>query len=319
MKRLTGIVSRGVASGILGGAALAFWFLVVDASRGTPFRTPAFLASSVLGLDGVVMSVGPIIMFTVVHFGAFVALGIFLSWVLSKVSISSNVLLGIVVGFALFDVVFYTSVSVTGVNVVEALGWPEVLVGNLVAGIVMMGFMHMTGATAPVLWWQTAAHNRIVQEGMVAGLLGASTVAVWFLLFDLVRGQPFFTPGALGSALFLGASSITQVAVSAWTVTGYTLVHIAAFVITGFIAAAIAVQAEETPPLVLGAILLFVAFEAFFLGLLAIVAEFLLGALAWWTIAVGNVLATVVMGYYLWKKHPKLRDALGEDPLDRTS
>lgn len=318
MKRLTGVVSRGVAAGFLGGTALAFWFLLVDASRGVPFRTPAFLASSVLGLDSVQMSLGPILLFTAVHFGAFIALGIFLSWVLSQVPISSNVLLGLVVGFALFDVVFYTSLSVTGVDVVRELGWPEVLIGNLIAGVVMMGFMHMVGATRPVLWWQAAAHNRVIQEGAVAGLLGATVVAVWFLLFDLMRGQPFFTPAALGSALFLGASSVSQVAVSVWTVAGYTVLHVGAFVVTGFLAAAIAVQAEETPPLVLGAILLFVAFEAFFLGLLAMVAEFLLGPLAWWSIAVGNVLATVVMGYYLWKKHPKLRDALGEDPLDRT-
>ncbi len=319
MKRLTGVVSRGVASGLLGGTALALWFLLVDASRGTPFRTPAFLASSVLGLEGLDMSLGPVILFTAVHFGAFIALGIFLSWVLSQVKISSNVLLGLVVGFALFDLVFYTSLSVTGVDVVRELGWPEVLVGNLVAGVVMMGFMHMAGATAPVMWWQAAAHNRIVQEGMTAGLLGAVVVALWFLLFDIMRGEPFFTPAALGSALFLGAGSIDQVQVTAWTVLGYTVMHFAAFGVTGFLAAAIATQAEETPPLLLGAILLFVAFEAFFLGLLAMVAEFLLGPLAWWSIAVGNVLATVAMGYYLWKKHPKLREALAEDPLDRTS
>jgi hypothetical protein len=319
MKRLTGVVSRGVAARILGAVALAFWFLIVDASRGTPLRTPAFLAGSVLGLEVADVGFGPILLFTALHIAAFVALGIFLSWVLSKVQISSNVLLGLVVGFALFDIMFYTSVTVTGVDVVRELGWPEVLAGNLVAGVVMMGFMHMTGATTPVLWWQVAAHNRIVQEGTVAGLLGALVVAVWFLLFDVVRGEPFFTPGALGSAMFLGASSTGQVAISAWTVAGYTVIHVGAFVVTGFIAAAIATQAEETPPLILGAILLFVAFEAFFLGLLAMVAEFLLGPLAWWTIAVGNVLATIVMGFYLWRKHPKLRDALGEDPLDRTS
>jgi hypothetical protein len=59
-----------------------------------------------------------------------------------------------------------------------------------------------------------------------------------------------------------------------------------------------------TPALILGAVLLFVAFEAFFLGLLAVVAEFLLGPLAWWTIAVGNLLAVIAIGFYLWKQHP---------------
>jgi hypothetical protein len=54
------------------------------------------------------------------------------------------------------------------------------------------------------------------------------------------------------------------------------------------------------------------------MGLLAMVAQFLLGSLAWWTIAVGNVLAAVAMGWYLWAHHPKLRAALAMDPLDRT-
>ena len=69
---------------------------------------------------------------------------------------------------------------------------------------------------------------------------------------------------------------------------------------------------------ILGAVMFFAAFEAFFMALLAMVAEFLLGALTWWTIAVGNVLAALVMGWYLWIHHPKLRAALAADPLDHT-
>ena len=112
-------------------------------------------------------------------------------------------------------------------------------------------------------------------------------------------------------------SDLADVTVNGATVVGYSVVHIAAFVLTGMVAVMIVVQAEERPPLILAGVLLFVAFEAFFMGLLAMVAEFLLGALAWWTIAVGNLLATVTMGYYLWLKHPKLRKALEEDPLDK--
>ena len=33
--------------------------------------------------------------------------------------------------------------------------------------------------------------GRIIRDGAVAGLLGAATVAVWFLLFDFSRGSPF--------------------------------------------------------------------------------------------------------------------------------
>jgi hypothetical protein len=93
---------------------------------------------------------------------------------------------------------------------------------------------------------------------------------------------------------------------------------VTAFIVTGFLAAAIAVAADEQPPLVLGAVLFFAVFEAFFMGGLAVLAEFLLGALAWWTIAVGNLLAAVSMGVYLWIHHPRLREALRTDPLDKT-
>ena len=71
--------------------------------------------------------------------------------------------------------------------------------------------------------------------------------------------------------------------------------------------------------IVLGAVLLFVAFEAAFMGFIALGAEFLLGPLAWTSIAFANVLAAGGMGYYLWRKHPKLRAAFAANPMDRTA
>jgi hypothetical protein len=297
---------------------MAFWFLVVDAAAGIPFRTPAFLASALLGLPEVTMGLGGIVMFTLLHFGIFMAVGMAVSWLLSKVETAPNVLLGLVVGFLMFDLVFYLSVTVTGVDVIDQLGWPEVLVGNLVAGVTLLGMLHLTGATPPITWWEYLAEHRIVREGIVSGLIGAGAVAFWFLLFDLMRAEPFFTPGALGSALFLGVASTDEVVVNMGTVAGYTAVHLAAFVATGLVAAAVMTHGEKIPSLVFGAGMLFVAFEAFFMGFIALVAEFLLGAMAWWTIAIGNLLATAAMGWYLWRKHPKLRAALAEHPLDKT-
>jgi len=305
-------------AGVVGATVLALFFLVIDGTQGQPLRTPAFLASALLGNDGFEMGFGPIALYTLIHYGAFITVGLAVSWALTLVETASPVLLGLVLGFALFDLVFYGSVIMTGVNVVEALGWPEVLAGNLAAGVSLMGFLHLTGATRPVTWWEALAANRVVREGVVAGLLGAAVVAGWFLLFDVARGRPLFTPGALGSTLFLGASSLDEVTVSAATVLGYTVFHLGAFILTGFLAAGIAAAADEQPPLVLAAVLFFAAFEAFFMGAMAMVAEFLLGTLAWWTIAIGNLLAAASMGWYLWMHHPRLREALREDPLDRT-
>lgn len=318
MKRPTHILTRGMIGGILAATAMALWFLLIDASQGEPFRTPAFMAHALLDLPEVRQTFGLIAMYTALHYTLFVGVGLMVAWLVPKLEVAPSILLGLVVGFGLFDLVFYLSVTATGVNVVRELGWPEVLAGNLIAGVTLMGFLHLTGVATPVTWWSALSEHRVVREGILAGLVGAVAVAVWFLVFDVLRGRPFFTPAALGSALFYGASTLADVEVNFLTVIGYSVTHVAAFVITGLVAAAVVWEAEKTPPLILGAILLFAAFETFFLGLLALVAEWLLGALAWWTIAMGNLLATVGMGYYLWLMHPKLQEALRESPLDKT-
>lgn len=310
---------RGLIAGVLGATAMALWFLVIDAAQGVPFRTPALLASSLMGVDGFASSPGLIALYTLIHFAAFMVVGVLATGILRWMQAAPSLLLGLVLGFILFDIVFYASVYVTGIDVVAELGWIEVLVGNLIAGLSVMGYLHVTGTTRGVTWWEALADHRVVREGLVAGLVGAAVVAAWFLIVDLVQGRPLFTPAALGSALFLGVSDVEMVEVTVWTVIGYSFFHFLAFAVVGLVASVIVSEAENAPPLILGAILLFVVFEALFLGLLAIVAEFLLGPLAWWSIALGNLLAVVAMGVYLWKKHPGLREALASDPFDRTA
>jgi hypothetical protein len=70
-----------------------------------------------------------------------------------------------------------------------------------------------------------------------------------------------------------------------------SLLHVAAFVVLGILVIAVARWARKRPPSLLGVLLVFVALQTLFLGLVVIVAEFLLGALAWWAIAIGNLLA----------------------------
>ena len=58
-------------------------------------------------------------------------------------------------------------------------------------------------------------------ESLYAGVLGGSAVALFFLLADLLDGQPFFTPSLIGSVLWLGVSAADVVevnlgAVSSW-------------------------------------------------------------------------------------------------------
>jgi hypothetical protein len=156
------------------------------------------------------------------------------------------------------------------------------------------------------------------KQGLMVGLIGAVTVAVWFFILDMVRGRPFFTPAALGSTVFLGVRDLDSVQVTVGIILGYSAVHLAAFILLGTLVVVIARRARTTPPLILGALLVFVTFQALFMGVLAIAAEHLLGALAWWGVAIGNLLAAVTMGYYVWEKDPALKQALEQEPFDRT-
>jgi len=151
-----------------------------------------------------------------------------------------------------------------------------------------------------------AAHNA-VREGVIAGIIAATGVAVWFLVVDVASGHgAFYTPQLLGGALFsvfgntTADSPVLHVAV-------YTVFHYAAFVVCGLIASRVVHRAEQEPSVLVTFTLLFIIFELGFYGLAATMAETRMHALAWYQIAAGNVLAALLMGVYLYRTHPALR------------
>ena len=50
--------------------------------------------------------------------------------------------------------------------------------------------------------------SKTYKEGFVAGLIGAATIAVWFLILDMIQGRPLYTPTVLGTALFRGSAGL---------------------------------------------------------------------------------------------------------------
>ncbi len=145
--------------------------------------------------------------------------------------------------------------------------------------------------------------KRIVTEGIAAGAIGAGTVVLWFLCWDAARGAPLLTPALLGAALFDGLRDAAAVQITPRLVLGYSLVHGAAFVLFGLAAAALLAAADRQPVLRVGLFLLFCCFEVFALALIAVLAEWLLEALPWWSIAAGNVLAAGAMLRFLLRRH----------------
>ncbi len=150
--------------------------------------------------------------------------------------------------------------------------------------------------------------ERVWAEGIVAGLLGAAVIALWFLLVDALRGRPFFTPSLLGAALFRREllAGGADLPVSFDRVLHYTWVHGLVFCLIGGLASRLLMLAEERPNLGFGIFLFFVVFEFGFVGLALAFAEPVLQALTWPAILAGNLLAAAAMAIYLWRRHPSL-------------
>lgn len=148
-------------------------------------------------------------------------------------------------------------------------------------------------------------NHSTLREGTIVGALGATAVAVWFLIIDAIAAHPLHTPRALGAALFsvlgpLGLESPTLYVVA------YTVVHYILFIVAGLIATAVIHASQREPTVLAGAFVLFVVLELAFYGFVSLLANTLLQELAWYNVALGNLLAAVVMGAYLWRRHPAL-------------
>jgi uncharacterized membrane protein YphA (DoxX/SURF4 family) len=149
----------------------------------------------------------------------------------------------------------------------------------------------------------------LLHDGIIAGLIGATAIAVWFLIIDTIAGQPFRTPASLGNGLVdvLGPKDPTD-SVAAFVLV-YTVFHFAAFMLVGLLAALIVYLARKEPSILLGFVVLFVATEVGFYGLVGLLHQASsLGSLAWYQVMIGNLIAAAAMGYYFWRTHRELGD-----------
>ena len=149
--------------------------------------------------------------------------------------------------------------------------------------------------------------HTLVRDGVVAGVLGATSVAVWFLGIDLAYAHALATPTALGRGLLrvFGPPGAEGDLVF---VAAYTVFHYVAFIAAGLLVSVIVYWAQTQPTVLAGAMMLFVAFEMGFYGLSSALRESpFLGALGWAQVGTGNLVAALVMGGYMWSTHPELK------------
>ncbi len=296
------LLVRGLVAGFVGATVIAVFFFVTDLVAGTPLATPSFMAEVLLGAPG---GAG-VPAYTVLHYTSFLVMGLATAWAMDRVRTDAPILIGLALGGMLFAFIFYGAVLFSGPAVVDMLGWPTALLGNLAAGLAMVFTVNRSAGEQRV-WNDALLSIPWVKDGLVLGLTTATIVAAWMLLVDTIVAEPFFTPGALGSAMILGATSVADIQVNASTVLGYSLYHVVIFTAITLIASLIASKAEKSPSLLIAGLLLFAVFEALTVGLIALVANYLLGATAWWGVLGGNLLAAAWISFQVSRKHPRIR------------
>jgi hypothetical protein len=200
-----------------------------------------------------------------------------------------------------FEVFFLAVIVWLAHPVLGELAWWSILGANALAALGMLVYFFVGHrALGRVL---LGPWTRVAREGVLAGLAGAAAVAAWFLLYDLAAGMPFRTPALLGAALFHGLRDPGALVIT-WTgVVQYTVVHVLAFAIFGWLAAGLLALADREPRLLFGFVMLFCCFEVFFFAMVAALAEWLFASLAWWTILAGNLLAALVMLAVFFREH----------------
>ncbi len=140
------------------------------------------------------------------------------------------------------------------------------------------------------------------RDGIIAGLLGAAGVAVWFLVLDVIGGKPLLTPTILGVAVFrrrADADLLQTIPVSLELVVMFTFAHILVFVAIGVVTSLLLTVAGQHPGFVFGLLLLFVL-ESGFNAAAAVFAEPVLRMLSWPSVFVANLLAAAAMSDYFW-------------------
>lgn len=310
-ERPTGVLLHGTIGGILAGAVVACWFVVVDAAAGQLFQTPARLASIVLG-EGYA---GPwprlVAVFSILHFGVFITLSIAATAALNLFEMEPGLILGAVFGVGVFNAAHYGGLLVTGSNLLIVIPAAHVAGANMVGGMVMMAYLHRVMHAASPFGWNALRRFPVLFHGLTTGLVGAVSVALWFLLLDLRSAHPFSTPAALGSAILLNAQGPADVRLNAGVILAYSFLHVAVFVLVGIVFAWLAGRAQRGRDFWLRVAVVLVLVEGLFYGTVVPLAGWVLEMLGVAPILGANVLAVIVMSIWIWQRRPGLQAAQG--------
>lgn len=158
----------------------------------------------------------------------------------------------------------------------------------------------------------TDKSKEMLEDGIVAGLIGYATVCIVFAISNLVEGRSiFFTPAVLGASLFYGIDDPSKVEILPQYVFAYNGAHLVVFLLLGIASSWLACISERGAQLWFVAVFIFLVAVFHVVGAAQAVAlpmQALMSGPAVWT---AGILAAIGMGAYLLWQHPVLRRQMG--------
>jgi hypothetical protein len=143
----------GAIAGIIGAATIAILFLFLDAVTRLPFYTPTVLGAGLfMGADDlasterVEVSLKLTLMYTWVHWLAFIALGVIAAQFISLTKKKLNLGLAILLLFVILEFGFVGTWFIIAEPVLDELAWTMVLVGNLLAATGIAIYLQLRNA-----------------------------------------------------------------------------------------------------------------------------------------------------------------------------
>jgi hypothetical protein len=158
--------------------------------------------------------------------------------------------------------------------------------------------------------------NRGLREGIVLGLIGYAAVAVFYAIFDVLAARgSLYTVNLLGLAVFKGLRdpSVLQlpVAFDGAAIGLFNGLHLIVALGIGFVVSWLVSQVEGPPAQARLALLSIGAGFLVTIFAIGMLSSPIRALLPWWSVVVANVLAVVVGGAYLLRRHPGLLSRVG--------
>ena len=160
------------------------------------------------------------------------------------------------------------------------------------------------------------SRHRVVRDGLIVGIIGYASVALFYAVFDLVAARgALYTVDLLGKSVFKGLRDPGVLGVpmklDMAAIASYNGLHFFVSLVIGLVVAGLVAQAEREPAQT--RLIRFIIVLGFVVTIVAV--GWLTGPirllLPWWSIVAANAFAVIVAGAYLLRRRPGTWRRLG--------